>query len=57
MKALVLSQTDYLAFPLVAVVLFVAVFGAVLAWVWRPGSATAYAERSRMPLDDDGGAA
>lgn len=48
MKSLVLSQTDYLVFPLIAVVMFVAIFLMVLAWVFRPGSKAAHAQRSRL---------
>ncbi len=55
MKALILAQTDYLVFPLIAVVLFVIVFGAALAWVYRPGSKEIYAARSRMVFSDEEG--
>lgn len=52
MKNFVLSQTDYLVFPLIAFVLFFAIFIAVLFWVYRPGSKAVYADRSRLALDD-----
>ena len=52
MKNFVLSQTDFLVFPLIAVVLFFGFFVAMLFWVYRPGSKVAYAERSRLALED-----
>ncbi len=52
MKNFVLSQTDYLVFPLIAVVLFFAFFVAMLVWVYRPGSKATYADRSRRALED-----
>lgn len=53
MKAFVLSQTDLLVYPLIAVVMFSAIFMLVLAWVYRPGGREIYAERGRMVLDND----
>jgi cbb3-type cytochrome oxidase subunit 3 len=47
----VLSQTDLLAFPLFAVVLFCSIFVSMLFWVFRPGSRSIYDARSRMILD------
>lgn len=52
MNGFVLSQTDLLILPLIAVVLFFAVFVAALAWVLRPGAREAYDARSRLALDD-----
>lgn len=52
MKNFVLSQTDWLVFPLIAVVLFFAFFVAMLVWVYRPGSKAVYADRSRLALED-----
>lgn len=52
MKNFVLSQTDYLVFPLIAVVLFFVFFVAMLMWVYRPGSKAVYAERGRRALED-----
>jgi len=50
-KALILSQTNLLWPPLVAVVLFVTVFAAMLAWIYRPGARAAYEARARLPLE------
>lgn len=52
MNAFVLSQTDLLILPLIAVVMFFALFVAALAWVLRPGAQRVYAERSQLALDD-----
>lgn len=52
MKTFVLQQTDLLVFPLIAVVLFFAIFIAACVWVWRPGAREAYAAHSRLALDD-----
>jgi len=52
MKNFVLAQTDYLVFPLIAVVMFFIFFVAMLVWVYRPGSKAVYAERSRRALTD-----
>ncbi len=52
MKNFVLSQTDYLVFPLIAVVLFFVFFVAMLFWVYRPGSKAVYADRSQLALED-----
>lgn len=56
MKAEILSQTDYLTYPLISVVLFVAIFTAAVLWVFRPGSREVYAKRSMMVFDDEKGA-
>lgn len=53
MKALILSETPHLIFPLISVVLFTGIFVAVVAWVMRPGSKAEYARRSAAILDDD----
>lgn len=52
MKNFVLQQTDLLVFPLIAVVMFFAIFVAACVWVWRPGARAAYDARSRLALDD-----
>lgn len=52
MNAFVLSQTDLLILPLIAVVMFFAIFVAALAWVLRPGAQAVYAQRSQLALDD-----
>lgn len=54
MKAEILSQTDWLVFPLISVVMFVAIFVGVLLWVVRPGAREFYAARGRMVLDEVG---
>lgn len=55
MKADILSQTDWLVFPLISVVMFVAIFVGVLLWVLRPGAREIYDARSRLALDEEGG--
>lgn len=52
MKADILSQTDLLVFPLVAVVMFTLIFSAVLVWIMRPGARAVYADRSQMVFDE-----
>lgn len=52
MNGFVLSQTDLLVLPLIAVVMFFTLFVAALAWVMRPGAREAYAARSRLALED-----
>lgn len=52
MNGFVLSQTDLLILPLIAVVMFFTLFVAALAWVLRPGAREAYAARSRLALED-----
>ena len=52
MKALILSQTSHLIFPLISVVLFSGIFLGAVAWIFRPGSKAKYDERSRAILDD-----
>lgn len=51
MKSFILSQTDFLVFPLIAVVMFFAVFTGVLLWIYRPGSREVHAQRSRLVFD------
>lgn len=53
MKAFVLSQTDLLVYPLIAVVMFASIFALVLAWVYRPGGREVYARRGRMIFEGD----
>jgi cbb3-type cytochrome oxidase subunit 3 len=53
MKALVLSRTDLLFLPEIALFIFLAVFVGALAWMFRPGAKRFYQERSSMPLDPD----
>jgi cbb3-type cytochrome oxidase subunit 3 len=52
-KALILSQTDLLIYPLVTVVLFTGIYLASLVWIFRPGSKEAYASRSQMVFSDE----
>lgn len=52
MKQMVLSRTDLLFLPEVALVLFVAVFLGALWLVLRPGAKQAYASHRFMALDD-----
>ncbi len=53
MKALILSETSHLIFPMISVVLFTTIFVGVIAWVMRPGAKEEYARRSAAILDDD----
>lgn len=55
MKADILSQTDVMIFPLIAVVLFVSIFIAALLWVYRPGGKAVYQRHQELPFDDEGG--
>ncbi|PRP96600.1 Cbb3-type cytochrome oxidase component FixQ [Enhygromyxa salina] len=52
MKSDVLSLSDFAFLAQISTVLFVAVFLGAIYWMFRPGSKQAYAQRSRMPLDD-----
>jgi hypothetical protein len=52
MKAEILSRTDLLFLPEIALFLFVAVFAIALYRVLRPGAARYYEPHTRMPLDD-----
>ena len=52
MKADILTQTDWLVFPMISVVMFAALFVGVLIWVARPAAREVYAARGRMVLDD-----
>ena len=54
MKADILSQTDVMVFPLIAVVLFVGIFIAALFWVYRPGGKAVYQRYQELPFDDEG---
>ncbi len=47
-----LSRTDLLLFPLVTVVLFVAMFAGAVLWICRRGAREIYADRSRLVFDD-----
>jgi len=51
-KAEILSQTDHLVFPLIAVVLFVAIFLIALWRVLRPGARARYEAQARSALED-----
>lgn len=53
MKSLVLSQTDLLTLPLVALGIFMAIFVGVLVWIARPGAAETYARYGLMALEDE----
>lgn len=57
MKSAILSQTDVLILPLIAVVLFVAIFTAAVIWVFRPGGKAVYQRHQEIPFDDEGGRA
>ncbi len=51
MKAEVLSRTDLLFLPEIALVVFMAVFVGALWLVLRPGAKQAYARHGLIPLD------
>lgn len=53
MKAAILSQTDWLVFPLIAVVMFTIIFASVLLWIMRPGARSVYQARSEMVFDSN----
>lgn len=53
MKSLILSRTDLLFLPEVALVIFVTVFAGALWLVLRPGAKAAYARHASMALGDD----
>lgn len=53
MKGEVLSRTDLLFMPEISLVLFMVVFAAALIWIYRPGSAQFYRQRSTMVFDED----
>jgi cbb3-type cytochrome oxidase subunit 3 len=48
----VLSQTQWLVFPLVTVVMFTMLFTATLFWICRRGAREEYARRGLSALDD-----
>lgn len=52
MKALILTRTDLLFLPELALVIFVSVFAGALWLVLRPGAKAAYARHAGMALDD-----
>ena len=52
MKADILSRTDLLFLPEIALFLFGAVFVIALVRVLRPGAVSHYEPYTRMPLDD-----
>lgn len=53
MKADVLSRTDLLFLPEIALFIFFVVFVGTLVWMFRPGSRRFYQERSTMALEPD----
>ena len=53
----VVSHSGLAGYAVVALVLFVVAFVAVVAWALRPGAAKTMRDDARLPLDDDGGAA
>ncbi|MBX7078897.1 MAG: cbb3-type cytochrome c oxidase subunit 3 [Nannocystaceae bacterium] len=53
MKAEVLSRTDLLFLPEIALVVFMAVFVGALWLVLRPGAKQAYARHGFIPLDNE----
>jgi cbb3-type cytochrome oxidase subunit 3 len=48
------AKSPALFLPILALVIFIAIFGAVAVRTWRRGNA-AFAEQARLPLDDDEG--
>ena len=52
MKADILSLTEYAFLGEISTLIFMAVFLGAIWWMFRPGAKQAYAERARMPLDD-----
>lgn len=53
MKSDVLVLTDYIAFPLITVVLFVLMFVGVLWKNFRPGARQISEERARLVFDEE----
>ncbi|MBU0554129.1 cbb3-type cytochrome c oxidase subunit 3 [Myxococcota bacterium] len=53
MKSLILSQTDLVSLPLIALVIFMGIFLGVLLWIARPGAADTYARYGQMALEDE----
>lgn len=49
----VMSASGLSMYAIVALVLFVAAFCAVLVMILAPGAAARHAEASRLPLEDD----
>lgn len=49
----VMSASGLSGYAIIALVLFVAAFVAVLLMILAPGSAERHAQASRLPLDDD----
>ncbi len=52
MMSQVLSQTQWLVFPLVTVVMFTLLFTSTLVWIFRRGAREEYRRRSLSALDD-----
>lgn len=52
MKSLILSRTDLLFLPEIALVIFVAIFVGALVLVLRPGAKQAYSRFRFMALDE-----
>lgn len=52
MNATVLARTDWLVFPLIAVVLFTGLFALTVLWICRRGARSVYRRRSLLVFDD-----
>jgi cbb3-type cytochrome oxidase subunit 3 len=48
-----LTPWQQTAAPAATLLFFLAVFVAVLLWIYRPGSARVYARSAALPLDDE----
>lgn len=48
------ADSHLIVWPLVALVIFFAVFVAVVVWVFRRGGAESYERQARLPLEGDG---
>jgi cbb3-type cytochrome oxidase subunit 3 len=53
MKSAVLSQFTLTYLPVIACLLFVAIFIGVIFWVLRPGSKSFYEQAGQIPLLDE----
>jgi cbb3-type cytochrome oxidase subunit 3 len=51
----VVSHSGLSGYAVVALVLFVVAFVAVVLWALRPGAAARMRDDARLPLDDNGG--
>ncbi len=53
MKSLILSRTELLLLPEIALFIFIGVFAGALWLVLRPGAKAAYARHASMALDEN----